>query len=151
MLFFILFYIAHTVIFSLMLIFLKFVVFSFKSSSSICTRSVDNKLHFPGTQLVFLASRGWRVLLLSLHTERSLASLFFTPLATMLFSIFSFRLFFSMSLFQPLITKLLAFTGALSSSIFSTCQTIAISALSRTLLFSPHLSFHELSPNLCYL
>ena len=57
----------------------------------------------------------------SLHTARSWASLLFEPLACMTFSIVFFHLFLGLPLFEPLTTKFFAFTGALSSFIFSIC------------------------------
>ena len=56
----------------------------------------------------------------SFHIARSLASLFKT-LASMNFLIAFFYLFFILPLFEPLSTKLFAFTEALSSSVFSMC------------------------------
>ena len=69
----------------------------------------------------------------------------------MTFSIVFFHLFLGLPLFEPLTTKFFAFTGALSSFIFSICPNIATSALSRTPSSSPHLSFHELSHCLYHL
>ena len=71
----------------------------------------------------------------------------------MSFSVTFFHLFLGLPLFKPSTLKFLAFTGAHSSSILSTvcAHTIITSALSRTPLLFPRLSFHELSHYLSHL
>ena len=117
------FYIVHTVIFSLILVIPKFVVFNLNSSSPNCSRSVDKKLHLSVTKFVFPVSTGGPDLQPSLYTAHCtvLSITFFKTLASMYFCIATFHFFFSLPLFEPLTTKFFTFTGALSSSIFFMC------------------------------
>ena len=78
----------------------------------------------------------------NLHIERSCASAFFNPLTSMSFSNTPFHLFL-VAFFEPSNTILFLLSLELfHQPSFAHAQTIAISALLRTPLSSPHLSYH---------